>query len=162
LVYPVPDDAFPFLGVHFTKTIYGKTEVGPNAVPALKRTGYNRFSFSFEDTLDIITCKGFWKMAARYKKTAIWEIWRSLNKRAFTKTVSKMMPAVKSSFFTTGGSGVRAQAIMPDGKLCDDFEIIETPTAIHILNAPSPAATASIAIGEIIAQKTIKPGNFYI
>ncbi len=153
LVYPVPDPRFPFLGVHFTRMVLGGVEAGPNAVLAMKREGYGRFSFSLKDVFSFLFYAGFWKMAFRFGRYGIGEIWRSLSKRAFVKALRKLMPGLAMDDIHRGGAGVRAQALEPDGKLCDDFRIVEAPNMIHVLNAPSPAATASIAIGEEIAHR---------
>jgi (S)-2-hydroxyglutarate dehydrogenase len=151
LIYPVPDPKFPFLGVHFTRMISGGVEAGPNAVLSFKREGYNKFDFSFEDSLQMITYSGFWKMAAKYYKMGIKEFYRSLNKSKFVSALQKLVPEINSADIYPGGTGVRAQALEPDGKLVDDFRVIEAENMVHVLNAPSPAATASISIGNTIA-----------
>ena len=151
LIYPVPDPNFPFLGVHFTRMIRGGMEAGPNAVLAFKREGYKKFDFSFEDSLQMISYSGFWKMGAKYYKMGIKEFYRSFNKNEFVSALQKLVPEIKDADIYPGGSGVRAQALEPDGKLVDDFRIIEAENMVHVLNAPSPAATASISIGNTIA-----------
>jgi (S)-2-hydroxyglutarate dehydrogenase len=152
LIYPVPDPEFPFLGVHFTRMIAGGVEAGPNAVLAFKREGYTRWSFSARDLLDALSYGGFWRMAWRYWRMGIGESWRSWNKRAFVRALQELMPEITAADLVAGGAGVRAQALDPDGKLVDDFRIVESERQIHVLNAPSPAATASIAIGGGIAD----------
>lgn len=152
LIYPVPDPEFPFLGVHFTRMIDGSVEAGPNAVLAFKREGYSKWSFSLQDTADIFLYKGFWKLAGKYWKTGIGEMYRSYSKHAFVKALQKLIPEITVDDVQPGGAGVRAQALAPDGALIDDFRIVQRPGMIHVLNAPSPAATASITIGETIAR----------
>lgn len=151
LIYPVPDPRFPFLGVHFTRMIPNGVEAGPNAVLALKREGYTRLSFNFADAAETFSYRGFHKLAMRYWKTGFAEIVRSFSKPAFVRALQKLIPAIQSSDLIPGGAGVRAQALLPDGSLVDDFLIVRQPHAIHVLNAPSPAATASLTIGEEIA-----------
>ncbi len=151
LIYPVPDTRFPFLGVHFTRMIKGGVEAGPNAVLAFKREGYSHKDFSVTDILEMAAYSGFWKMAAKYYKMGIGEFYRSLNKNAFVKALQKLIPEVKHDDLNQGGAGVRAQAVDPNGNLVDDFRIVEAEKMIHVLNAPSPAATASISIGRTIA-----------
>jgi (S)-2-hydroxyglutarate dehydrogenase len=151
LIYPVPDTRFPFLGVHFTRMIKGGVEAGPNAVLAFKREGYSRKDFSATDILEMIAYPGFWKMAGKYYKMGIGEFYRSLNKNAFVRALQKLVPEVEHDDLTQGGAGVRAQAVDPNGNLVDDFRIVEAEKMIHVLNAPSPAATASISIGRTIA-----------
>lgn len=152
LVYPVPDPRFPFLGVHFTRMIGGGVEAGPNAVLALARTGYTRTSFSLRDSLETARFGGFWRMARRYWKTGMGEVHRSFSKRAFLKALQRLLPDLTLADLQPGGAGVRAQAVEPSGALVDDFRIVPAPRMVHVLNAPSPAATASIAIGQYIAD----------
>lgn len=162
LIYPIPDPRFPFLGVHFTRMISGGVEAGPNAVLALKREGYNRLSFSTRDMLSYLGYAGFWKMAGQYWKPGVLELWRSLSKQAFLKELRRLVPELEEEDLSRGGAGVRAQALLPNGTLCDDFRIIQTPRMIHVLNAPSPAATASLSIGHsiaTIARKTFGLGS---
>lgn len=153
LIYPVPDPAFPFLGVHFTRRIGGEIEAGPNAVLALKREGYGKTSFSLRDATDIITFAGAWRLFARHWKTGLGEVWRSWNKSAFVAALQVLVPEVVADDLLPAGAGVRAQAVRPNGDLVDDFHIVEGPNMVHVLNAPSPAATASLAIGEAIAMR---------
>ena len=152
LIYPVSNPAFPFLGVHFTRRINGAIEVGPNAVFALKRQGYRWRDISIRDTLDILGYAGFWRMAARYWRTGIGEMYRSLHKDAMVKELQKLVPAVTGQDLVRAGAGVRAQALDRQGRLIEDFHIVQQPRMIHVLNAPSPAATASLRIGESVAD----------
>ncbi len=156
LVYPVPEPRFPFLGVHFTRMVKGGVEAGPNAVLALKREGYGSWDISVRDVLAYAGYTGFWKMAGTYWKTGMGEVWRSWNKSAFVNALRRLMPELRMSDVARGGAGVRAQALEPDGKLADDFRIKEAQRMVHVLNAPSPAATASISIGEAIAERAAK------
>ncbi len=151
LIYPVPDTRFPFLGVHFTRMINGGVEAGPNAVLAFKREGYSYKDFSATDILGMAAYSGFWKMASKYYKMGIGEFYRSFNKNAFVRALQKLIPEIEYDDLTPGGAGVRAQAVDPNGNLVDDFRIVEAEKMIHVLNAPSPAATASISIGRTIA-----------
>jgi (S)-2-hydroxyglutarate dehydrogenase len=156
LVYPVPDPRFPFLGVHFTRMIAGGIEAGPNAVLAFKREGYEFGDISIPDLFQYGTYLGFWKMVLKFWKTGIGEMYRSLNKAAFVSALQKLIPEIENKDIHRSGSGVRAQALAPNGALLDDFAIEEDDHMIHVLNAPSPAATASISIGETIAGMAIK------
>jgi L-2-hydroxyglutarate oxidase LhgO len=159
LIYPVPDPRFPFLGVHFTKKIDGGVEAGPNAVLAFAREGYTRSKISAGYLASLVTFGGFWVMAAKYWKMGIGEMYRSVNKRAYVKALRQFVPDIGIDDVGAGGAGVRAQAMDAKGKLLDDFSIIESENAIHVLNAPSPAATASIAIGEAIVDKALSTLN---
>ena len=152
LIYPVPDPAFPFLGVHFTRRLDGTVEAGPNAVLALKREGYRWRDISVRDTAESLTWPGFLRLARDNWQTGLGEIWRSANKTAFVKSLQRLMPNLESAQLVRGGAGVRAQALRRDGSLADDFEIAHQDRLIHILNAPSPGATASLLIGEEIAS----------
>lgn len=156
LIYPVPDPRFPFLGVHFTRMIKGGVEAGPNAVLAFRREGYARTSFSPRDTLELFGYAGFWRMAGRYWKMGLEEMYRSASKRAFVRALRGLVPELRDEDVHPSGSGVRAQALGPDGALLDDFRIVEADRMIHVLNAPSPAATASISIGRAIAEMAAK------
>lgn len=153
LIYPVPDPRFPFLGVHFTRMIGGGIEAGPNAVLAFKREGYSILNFSLKDFSETIFYSGFWKMAGKYWKMGAEEMKRSLSKNLFAKSLQKLIPDIREEDLQSGGAGVRAQAVDKSGKLIDDFAFAESENMIHVLNAPSPAATASLAIGETIAEK---------
>ena len=152
LIYPVPNPSFPFLGVHFTRMIGGGVEAGPNAVLAFKREGYNFFDFNFKDTLDTFLWPGFWKLALKYGGVGVYEIYRSLSKRAFTNSLKKLVPEVTEKDLIKGGAGVRAQVCSINGDLLDDFEIQKNNNIINVLNAPSPAATSAFAIGEAIIE----------
>lgn len=152
LIYPVPDPRFPFLGVHFTRIINGGIEAGPNAVLAFKREGYTKKDFSFSDFFQMLTYSGFWKMASKYYKMGFGEFYRSLSKNAFVKALQKLVSEIEENDIQRGGAGVRAQALEPNGNLVDDFRIVEAKRMVHVLNAPSPAATASISIGRTIAK----------
>jgi (S)-2-hydroxyglutarate dehydrogenase len=151
LIYPVPDPRFPFLGVHFTRMIGGGVEAGPNAVLAFRREGYTRTSFSARDTAAMFAWPGFWRMAAKYWPMALGEWHRSFSSRAFVKALRRLVPDLRAADVRRAGAGVRAQALDRQGRLVDDFRIVEADRMVHVLNAPSPAATASIAIGEAIA-----------
>ena len=150
LIYPVPDPRFPFLGVHFTRSIHGYVEAGPNAVLAFAREGYRWTDINLRDLRETLSFSGFRAVAKKYWKMGLEENYRSLSKRAFTKALQRLVPAITSDDLKPGGSGVRAQAVASDGTLLDDFVIKQTGRAIHVLNAPSPGATASLAIGERI------------
>jgi L-2-hydroxyglutarate oxidase len=156
LIYPVPDPAFPFLGVHLTQTMKGWVEAGPNAVLAMKREGYRKLDFSMNDFLRTITFPGFWKMGIRDWKTGVWEINRSLRKSVFLNSLQQLVPELSSNDLDGRGSGVRAQAVDRSGNLVDDFRIEESRGAIHVLNAPSPGATSSLVIGDYIADLAVK------
>lgn len=152
LVYPVPDPKFPFLGVHLSRTIDGLVEAGPNAVLALSREGYTKTSISLRDCWDIISYGGFWMMAARYWNVGLYEFYRSYSKKAFLKSLQRLVPSLESGDLVPTTAGVRSQVITREGTMVDDFMLIERPGIIHVLNAPSPAATASLAIGNHIAS----------
>ncbi|GHD66207.1 hydroxyglutarate oxidase [Streptomyces goshikiensis] len=155
LVYPVPDPAFPFLGVHLTRGIGGGVHVGPNAVPALAREGYGWGVVRPRDVADELAWPGSWRMAARHWRYGAGEIHRSLSKQAFTEAVRRLLPAVSSRDLVPAAAGVRAQAVLRDGTLVDDFLIRDAPRTVHVLNAPSPAATASLPIGREIACRAL-------
>jgi L-2-hydroxyglutarate oxidase len=160
LIYPVPDPSFPFLGVHFTRTIGGGVECGPNAVLALAREGYTWGDVSLRDVFDVFTYPGFWRLAARHFRTGSAEIVRSWSKAAFTRALQRLLPAIEERHLTPAPAGVRAQALLPDGALVDDFLIRVADRVVHVLNAPSPAATASLAIGEeIVDRVAVLAGN---
>ncbi len=159
LVYPVPNPKFPFLGVHFTRMVDGGVEAGPNAVLAFKREGYLKSDVSFLDTLSTLTYPGFWVLAAKYWQTGFGEMYRSASKKAFVKALKKLLPELNEQDVQTAGSGVRAQALASNGRLLDDFHIEQREKMIHVLNAPSPAATASLAIGETISDMALKNFN---
>lgn len=156
LIYPVPDPNFPFLGVHFTRMAKGGVEAGPNAVLAFRKEGYRKLDFNYREFMDSVTWPGFQKVAAKYWKTGMGEYYRSFSKHAFTKALQQLIPAVQSSDLIPGGAGVRAQACDKDGGLLDDFAITENSRCIHVLNAPSPAATSSLSIGETVTELVLK------
>jgi len=151
LIYPVPDPEFPFLGVHFTRTVHGDVEAGPNAVLAFAREGYRFGRFNPAEFWGTLSYPGFWAMARRYWRTGAYEVYRSLSPAAFVRALQRLVPDLRPDDVVRGGAGVRAQAVLRDGSLVDDFRIVESADAIHVLNAPSPAATASLAIGRHIA-----------
>jgi L-2-hydroxyglutarate oxidase len=155
LIYPVPDPSFPFLGVHFTRMIDGGIEAGPNAVLAFAREGYRKTKINFPELAEILIWPGFIKVASKYWKTGIGEMYRSFSKNAFTRALQKLIPEIEEKDLEVGGAGVRAQACDRNGGLLDDFLIYENESAINICNAPSPAATSSLSIGEIIARKAL-------
>ena len=150
LIYPVPDPGFPFLGVHFTRMIDGKVEAGPNAVLAFAREGYSRTRVAPMELLETLSYHGFWRLASKHWRTGMGEMFRSFSKSLFTRALQKLVPAVSRDDLESGGAGVRAQALGYDGTLLDDFVIQQTEKAIHLLNAPSPAATSSLAIARHI------------
>ena len=160
LIYPVPDPEFPFLGVHFTRTIHGDVEAGPNAVLAFAREGYSLGRVRPTELARTFGYPGFWNMARRYWRMGSYELYRSASKAAFVRSLQKLVPDIEPDHIERGGAGVRAQAVAPDGALVDDFKINVTPGAVHVVNAPSPAATASIAIGRHIA--TIAADTFQL
>jgi L-2-hydroxyglutarate oxidase len=152
LIYPVPDPNFPFLGVHFTRMIDGSVHAGPNAVLSLKREGYRRTSFNLRDFVETMTYAGFWRLAKKHARAGLEEMHRSLSKRAFASSLQKLIPEIREEDLIPGESGVRAQALRSDGGLVDDFLIVRGSSAIHVCNAPSPAATASLEIGRLIVE----------
>ena len=156
LVYPVPDPNFPFLGVHFTNLINGGVEAGPNAVFSFKREGYSKTDFDLQDTFETFTWPGFLKVAKKYWRMGIGEFYRSFNKKAFVKALQRLIPQITENDLEQGGAGIRAQACDKTGGLIDDFYFAENENIIHVLNAPSPAATASLAIGEYIVEKVLE------
>lgn len=155
LIYPVPDPRFPFLGVHFTRTIRGDVLAGPNAVLAFAREGYRRTDLSLSDLLETLAFPGFRKLARKFWRTGLAEMWRDWSKRAFTAELGRYVPELRADDLVFGPSGVRAQSLRADGTLVDDFSIGEGPHVLHVRNAPSPAATASLAIGRELAELAI-------
>ena len=153
LIYPVPDPAFPFLGVHFTRMIEGGIECGPNAVLAFAREGYEKYKINVGELFESLTYPGFIKIAAKYWKTGAGEMWRSISKPAFVKALARLLPEIHEDDLVAVPAGVRAQAISPDGQMVDDFLIVEHQRIINVCNAPSPAATAALNIGKTIAEK---------
>jgi L-2-hydroxyglutarate oxidase LhgO len=150
LIYPVPNPRFPFLGVHFTRLIHGGIEAGPNAVLALAREGYRKSDVNLRDLADTLSFAGFWRFAGRHAGMCAAELWQSFYRPRFAQALQRLVPEVQASDLEPGGAGVRAQAMRPDGSLVEDFQFIERPGILHVLNAPSPAATASLAIAEEI------------
>jgi L-2-hydroxyglutarate oxidase len=155
LIYPVPDPAFPFLGVHFTRRVDGTVECGPNAVVAFAREGYRKFDVSPRELAGILAWPGFRRVARRHWRTGLGEYRRSYSRRAFVTALSRLVPEIRVAHLSPGGAGVRAQACARDGGLLDDFEIRHAGRVVHVCNAPSPAATASLAIGDAIAQRVL-------
>ena len=156
LIYPVPDPNFPFLGVHFTRMVGGGIEAGPNAVLAFKREGYTKLGIDFKEFGETLAWPGFRKVAAKYWKTGMGEYYRSFSKAAFTKALQGLIPEIQMDDLIPGGAGVRAQACDYDGGLVDDFAILENSQAINVCNAPSPAATSSLAIGKTVSEMALK------
>jgi len=156
LIYPVPDPNFPFLGVHFTRMKKGGVEAGPNAVLAFKREGYKKTQVNFAELAETLAWPGFQKVAGKYWKTGLGELYRSFSKAAFTKALQELIPEIQESDLVEGGAGVRAQACDRTGGLLDDFAIRESEFAINVLNAPSPAATSSLSIGGTVAEMVLK------
>ena len=156
MIYPIADPNLPFLGIHLTKTIDGNIEAGPNAVFAFSREGYKWTNVNFKETLDSLTYGGMLKLGKKYFKTGISEMYRSLNKKAFAKEINKLIPGITNKDLEVRDSGVRAQAVDKYGNLVDDFLFEEGASSLHVLNAPSPAATACLAIGEHIANKVLR------
>jgi L-2-hydroxyglutarate oxidase len=152
LIYPVPDPRFPFLGVHFTRRITGKVDAGPNAVLALAREGYRHADISLRDLASSLSFPGFWRMARQHWRNGFDEWHRSLSKTAFVRALQRLLPEVIEKDLVPGGSGVRAQALKSDGALVDDFQFVHSGRVLHVLNVPSPAATASLAIGRAIVD----------
>jgi L-2-hydroxyglutarate oxidase len=155
LIYPVPDPRFPFLGVHFTRMVHGGIEAGPNAVLALSRNGYSWSNFSPSDLAETLRYAGFWRMARVYWKTGTGEMHRSLSTAAFVRALNALIPDLTTKDVVRHNAGVRAQAVARDGKLLDDFHIIDGQRMLHVLNAPSPAATASLSIGDKLADRAV-------
>ena len=153
LIYPVPDPNFPFLGVHFTRMIDQSVECGPNAVLAFAREGYKKTDLNIADLAESLTYPGFLRMAAKYWRMGTGEMWRSVSKRAFVKALKRLLPEIEPEHLEPAPAGVRAQAVSRDGSLVDDFLIQETDRVINVGNAPSPAATASLNIGKLIAER---------
>lgn len=156
LIYPVPDPRFPFLGVHYTPTVHGHLEVGPNAVLAFAREGYRQTDVKLQDLCGIFSFKGFWAMARKYWKTSLPELRRSFDKRAFTRALQQLVPEIEADDLVYSGAGVRAQAVSASGALIDDFLIAHSGRAVHVLNAPSPGATSSLGIAEKVGEIAAK------
>ncbi len=156
LIYPVPDPNFPFLGVHFTRMMKGGIEAGPNAVLAFRKEGYKKLDINAKELWETLSWPGFQKVAMKYWETGLGEMYRSFSKTAFTKALQELIPDIQESDLIEGGAGIRAQACDRSGGLLDDFSIIEDQLTINILNAPSPAATSSLSIGETVASMALK------
>ena len=155
LIYPVPDPRFPFLGVHFTRMIHGGVECGPNAVLALAREGYNWKTINLRDLAESLTYPGFLRLACRFWKTGLGEIWRSISRAAFVKALQHLVPEIRTEHLEPAPAGVRAQALGLDGRLVDDFLILRHERCLNVCNAPSPAATASLNIGQHVAEQVV-------
>ena len=153
LIYPTPDPRFPFLGVHFTRLIHGGVEAGPNAVLAFSREGYRKTDVNLRDLFDALAYRGFWRFLRKYPSMAWYELRRSFSRELFCRSLQRLVPEIQPGDLATGGSGVRAQALLPEGDIVHDFRFIARPNALHVLNAPSPAATASLAIGQHIVSQ---------
>lgn len=152
LIYPTPDPAFPFLGVHFTRMVRGGVECGPNAVLAFAREGYRKTDINLADLVDSLTYPGFLRLAAKYWRTGMGEMWRSISKRAFVKALQRLVPEIREEHLVAAPAGVRAQALLRDGSMVDDFLIQDGPRVVNVQNAPSPAATASLNVGSLIVD----------
>ncbi len=159
LIYPVPNPAFPFLGVHFTRMMDGSIHAGPNAVLSFKREGYNKSDFSWRDLSEVLTYGGFWKLSSRYYREGAQEMFRSMSKAAFTRSLQRLIPEIRSEDLVPSKAGVRAQALLRDGTMVDDFLLVEGKNSLHVCNAPSPAATASLEIARKIVGKVPRPGR---
>lgn len=159
LIYPMPNPEFPFLGVHFTKMVSGGVECGPNAVFAFKREGYEKLSFDLEETIETVNFPGFWRLAKQHWRMGLNEYYRSFSKRAFVKGLQKLIPSIQASDLKPAPAGVRAMALTPGGDIVDDFKFVATGREIHVLNAPSPAATAALAIGDEIVNRAKEAFN---
>ena len=153
LIYPVPDPQFPFLGVHFTRTAWGEVECGPNAVLAFAREGYRKTDVNVGDLWGTLTYPGFIKLGAHYWRMGAGEMWRSISKAAFVKALQRLMPEITAEQLEPMPAGIRAQAVAADGRMLDDFAFAESARMVHVVNAPSPAATASLSIGKTIVEK---------
>jgi (S)-2-hydroxyglutarate dehydrogenase len=153
LIYPVPDPQFPFLGVHFTRMIDGGVHAGPNVVLSLKREGYHRTSFDLADFVDTMTYPGFWRLVRKHARPGLEEMHRSFSKKAFARSLQKLIPEIADGDLVPAEPGVRAQALRSDGGLVNDFLIVNNKSGMHICNAPSPAATASLEIGRVVAEQ---------
>ncbi|HEX8986029.1 MAG TPA: L-2-hydroxyglutarate oxidase [Bryobacteraceae bacterium] len=153
LIYPVPDPAFPFLGVHYTRLIHGGIEAGPNAVLAFSREGYRKSDVNLADLWDALSFGGLWKFLGRHGRMCAAELRRSFSRELFCRSLQRLVPEIRTEDLAKGGAGVRAQALTPAGELVHDFQLVQRPRALHVLNAPSPAATASLAIGAVIVEQ---------
>ena len=156
LIYPVPDPSFPFLGVHLTRLIHGGVEAGPNAVLALAREAYKAVQFNLRDLFEMLAFPGLWRFLGKHSEMCLRELHTSLSKSRFCRELQKLTPEVREDDLLPGGAGVRAQAMTRDGCLVQDFDFIERKNALHVINAPSPGATASLAIGEHIVANVCR------
>jgi L-2-hydroxyglutarate oxidase len=156
LIYPVPNPDFPFLGVHFTRMIGGDIHAGPNAVLSLKREGYHKTDVDLRDLGEVLAFPGFWRLAGKYWRDGLAEAYRSWSKAAFVRSLQRLVPEIQAEDITPSRAGVRAQALLPSGALVDDFLLVRTQNALHVCNAPSPAATASLEIGTAVAAEVAK------
>lgn len=156
LIYPVPDPKFPFLGVHFTRLVDGGREAGPNAVLAFSREGYRWTTIDLRDLAESLSFPGLWRFLARYPSMCGYEVWRSLSRAEFCRSLQRLVPEIRAEDLETGGAGIRAQAMTPDGRMVEDFHFEEERGILHVVNAPSPAATAALAIGEEISQRVLR------
>lgn len=155
LIYPVPDPSFPFLGVHLTRMVEGGIEAGPNAVLGLAREGYKKTDVKLDELIETLSYPAFWRRAAKNWRTGAGEVFRSLSKSAFTHGLQRLLPEIEKEDLVPAEAGVRAQALLPDGKMLDDFLVVEGRRSVHVLNAPSPAATACLPIGDYIAERVM-------
>ncbi|HZB81633.1 MAG TPA: L-2-hydroxyglutarate oxidase [Rubrobacteraceae bacterium] len=159
IIYPLPDPSFPFLNVHLTRTVEGGVEAGPNAVLGLAREGYRKTDINIKDSFEALTYPGLWRLARTYWRTGIGELVRSFSRKVFTRSLKKLVPEVEEEDLAPIEAGVRAQALAKDGELVNDFLIVDGKSSVHVLNAPSPAATAAIPIGETIAERITERRN---
>ena len=159
LIYPTPIPELPFLGVHLTRRINGDVECGPNAVLSFAREGYQKSHVSLRDMFETFSFRGFYKMSKQHWRYGVGEQWRSISKKAFVRALKKLIPEIREEHLLPGGSGVRAQAVDADGKLVSDFFFRDTARSTHVLNAPSPAATAAMAIGQLVARRAMEKLN---
>jgi (S)-2-hydroxyglutarate dehydrogenase len=156
LIYPVPDPRFPFLGVHFTRKLSGEVKCGPNAVLALARQGYHKSDVNLRDLFESLTFPGFARIAARYWRVGAWEMWRSVSKSAFVQALQRLVPEINAGDLVPAPTGIRAQAVTRSGQILDDFAFIDSPRMVHVINAPSPGATASLSIGRMVVERLAK------
>jgi L-2-hydroxyglutarate oxidase LhgO len=153
MIYPVPDPRFPFLGVHLTRTLKGEVKCGPNAILAMAREGYLKGDLNLSDLWETLTYPGFLRLATRYWRPGLLEMWRSFYPAAFLRSLQALVPAVSRADLLPAEAGVRAQAVAKDGKILDDFAFLESPRMVHVLNAPSPGATASLSLGQAVVDR---------
>jgi L-2-hydroxyglutarate oxidase len=160
MIYPTPNPTFPWLGVHLTRSIDGHIHAGPNAVLAFSREGYEKTDFNLGDAWETLTFPGFWKFSLKHYQEGLKEVYRSFSKELFLKSLQRLVPNIQSRDLVPSPAGVRAMALTPAGGLVDDFAIIEDNRSVHVLNAPSPAATASLAIASVIVEKVERQSDF--